>query len=300
MNLIKTQQKINEMNTSAENKNTANRSWVYYKEYYKPDNRDSILSINNKVLNSYIVNIPNVYTNSDQQIDLVTLYPGLLIGSGYTHEFKNNNQAFKLGFFFDHITGMPIIPGSSVKGLLRSLFPQRVISSKKNEISNKSEKTDWIASILKIKEVNKDKKSNIVDKLEKEIFDGGRWEEKKNKYAPIPLYQRDIFFDAIPVKIVNPNKGIYNKSKALLGEDYITPHFNEKNPRLSGLTEPQPLKFLKIMPQVQIRFRFKLTDTILDDVIITKDDKLVLFKTIISTIGIGAKTNVGYGQFEEV
>jgi len=34
------------------------------------------------------------------------------------------------------------------------------------------------------------------------------------------------------------------------------------------------------------------------DEIIDKDKKLELFKNIICDLGIGAKTNVGYGQFE--
>ncbi|MBK8110496.1 MAG: hypothetical protein IPK46_09285 [Saprospiraceae bacterium] len=74
-------------------------------------------------------------------IPLQTTYPGLLIGSGYTHEFDfpeedDKKEAFKIGFFFDHITGLPCIPGHSVKGVLRSAFPNH---EKEKYVKEKSE-----------------------------------------------------------------------------------------------------------------------------------------------------------------
>ena len=42
---------------------------------------------------------------------LSTIYPGLLTGSGMVHE-TNNQGELKLGFFFDHTSGLPMLPGS--------------------------------------------------------------------------------------------------------------------------------------------------------------------------------------------
>ena len=61
---------------------------------------------------------------------LKTTYPGLLIGSGNAHGVSLDKQFIedtgandaKLGFSFDYVTGQPYIPGSSVKGVMRSLF----------------------------------------------------------------------------------------------------------------------------------------------------------------------------------
>jgi len=69
-----------------------------------------------------------------QSFELTTIYPGLLIGAGYSHpalkEIKKSDRDevgdFQLGFFFDHTTGLPVIPGSSVKGVLKSVFPKKV------------------------------------------------------------------------------------------------------------------------------------------------------------------------------
>jgi CRISPR-associated protein Cmr6 len=93
----------------------------------------------------------------------------------------------------------------------------------------------------------------------------------------LPIYRRDIFHDAYFSK--SNAKGLF------LGTDYITPH--KDNP----LKNPQPIKFLKILPEVEITFRFELRDEIIKAM-----DKFKLFRQILLDFGVGAKTNVGYGQ----
>ena len=53
------------------------------------------------------------------------------------------------------------------------------------------------------------------------------------------------------------------------------------------------LGFVKVLPNVTFRFDFELKDSDL----LKKEGKLLLFARILSDIGIGAKTNVGYGKF---
>lgn len=55
---------------------------------------------------------------------LSTAYPGLLVGTGYAHGtgIESADADINCGFSFDYVTGQPYIPGSSVKGLLRSGF----------------------------------------------------------------------------------------------------------------------------------------------------------------------------------
>jgi CRISPR-associated protein Cmr6 len=48
------------------------------------------------------------------------------------------------------------------------------------------------------------------------------------------------------------------------------------------------------MPGVTVQFNFDLKDGIF----LKADQKADLFKLILQYYGIGAKTNVGYGQFE--
>lgn len=111
-----------------------------------------------------------------------------------------------------------------------------------------------------IQELLNDAEISIKD-LEKEIFDNG-----------------DIFFDAPVIKADNFNK--------ILGDDFLTSHGD--NP----LQNPKPLRFIKVLPEVTFRFDFNLSDGL-----ITKEQKTKLFESILKDLGLGAKTNVGYGKF---
>ena len=55
---------------------------------------------------------------------------------------------------------------------------------------------------------------------------------------------------------------------------------------------------LKIAPGCTIEFRFRLHDSVVGGNTFTANAKLDLFKKILGTVGIGAKTNVGYGQLK--
>lgn len=67
-------------------------------------------------------------------------YPGLLIGIGNSHDSgmdKKNNE-IGVGFSFDYVTGQPYIPGSTVKGVLRTYFmdhPQVITELCKKDLS---------------------------------------------------------------------------------------------------------------------------------------------------------------------
>jgi CRISPR-associated protein Cmr6 len=74
-----------------------------------------------------------------------------------------------------------------------------------------------------------------------------------------------------------------------LGLDYITPHKD------GPLKNPTPLPFLKILPGVTVNFQFQLHD----GYYLKAKGKLELFRKILLDFGVGAKTNVGYGQFQE-
>jgi len=119
--------------------------------------------------------------------NLKTTYPGLIIGAGYTHPALTEGD-FQLGFYFDHTTGMPVIPGSTVKGILKSIFPKK---GESNEI--KREKLNYINGLLK-------QNTNLLN--------DNNWEK---------LFEKgNIFFDAFISAIPHNSK--------IFAEDYITPH----------------------------------------------------------------------------
>lgn len=238
----------------------------YYKEYFNgldfsylmgngtaPDRVKNEIKRRNTALceRNLLEKIPHIeFVSEDQCFRLEILYPGLVTGIGINHEAKIEGE-FKLGVHFDWTYGMPVVYGSSVKGVLKSYF---------KEFYSK-----------------KDNQPEVKDAI-KDIFEG----EGKS------IYNRDIFFDAAIIQADSKGR--------ILCSDSITPHGD--NP----LKNPVPITFLKIAPGCKLEFRFKLVDTIIvkegKTLTLTAAQKLDIFKEILTTVGIGAKTNVGYGQLK--
>jgi len=202
--------------------------------------------INKKI--DKLINIDIVPSNIELgniHFKATTTYPGLLLGTGIDHKLPDIEGQAILGFTFDYTTGLPTIPASSIKGVLRSAFRH----------------TDYIQFLL-------DDETFDVKALELEIFGQDNGAKKISQ-------GRDIFFDAV---VVSGGK--------ILGDDYLAPHGSD------ALKNPVPLRFIKVLPDVTFRFDFELTDGILE-----KERKTILFAQILSDLGIGAKSNVGYGKF---
>jgi len=243
---------------------SANCGWLFYKKpFLKKEENDlkyELKSANKKLLKSKYFKY-TYPTATHNNIKLKTTYPGLVIGTGYMHSLKNQEENFDFGFYFDHTTGMPVIPGSTVKGVLRSLFGQ-----------NKKERYKTQKECLIIEFVGDDNLD--VEALFNEIFEG-----VDNNGDSIPMHKRDKFFDAYISKA--------DEDRLIFADDAITPH---EDP----LKDPVPNRMLKVRAGVEFTFVFELHDGILD-----ADKKEELFLQLLQFNGVGAKTNVGYGQFEE-
>jgi CRISPR-associated protein Cmr6 len=59
---------------------------------------------------------------AQQKFVMKTAYPGLLVGIGNSHGTGLSDEDVAAGFSFDYVSGQPYIPGSTVKGVLRSHF----------------------------------------------------------------------------------------------------------------------------------------------------------------------------------
>ncbi len=270
-----------------------NAGCIFFKEYYKDIIKNGgnidFKNINKKLLNIKYVSNSNVVTNIKglQSFKMKTIYPGLLIGSGYNHDISNDD-VFKIGFYFDHTTGMPLIPGSSIKGMLRSFFPNKYKEDRLSKEDRKVEAKVKILNSLLSEWGRLELTENEIEQLESQIFDG-KISDAPNTNIYSSLYNRDIFFDAYPI----------NKSTSLFEVDYITPHVN-KDGEEDINTNPKPIKFLKVAPGVEYQFLFKLCNSKLDSgKEITAEIKLDLLYRLIMIAGLGAKTNVGYGKFGE-
>lgn len=209
----------------------------------------------------------------NQAIGLRTTYPGLVAGTGLTHETHSTNE-LKLGLSFDFTTGLPIIPGSSVKGLLRSAFS---LKSGDTELVNYLLQYELNPAALRITA------PLPLATLAEEIFGPDTGSERAGSRA---MKHYDVFFDAI----IDPGH-----SGTFLATDYITPHINRKNPAMSRFTNPVPIPFLKIKSNVPIRFQFDLWER--PGQLLSVAQRKALFEAILRFLGAGAKTRVGYGQF---
>lgn len=254
---------------------------LFYKKYFDgipfdyllernsvvPDNvKNTIKKRNYELLRAELFEIPrNELVNN--WISAKIAYPGLITGIGINHEVGIEGE-FKLGMHFDFTYGMPVIYGSSIKGILRSAFPdekdcQRTYISKEKQIREYLGTGFEEIDVARIRDV---------------LFEG-------KAEDLIPVYSRDIFFDAVIISDVNSR---------ILASDSITPHGN--NP----LKNPIPITFLKIASGATMEFRFRLTSSRINGHIVTDKIKRELFRKILEDFGVGAKTNVGYGQFSEV
>ncbi len=260
------------------------------------EERNKNLTKNFEFTSSMAYDIP---CGQGQDFTMITTYPGLLCGSGYPHGIANKS-ALKIGFFFDFTSGLPVIPGSSVKGTLRSVFPGKKpddnalkkMSESEQEKSRitRENKALYIKETLntigiEIEQEGSDL-TDMIYRIEMEIFEGRIIGEDGKESAGLSLYKRDFFMDAGIVNTSHNNQ--FNNQ--IFAEDTICPHTD------GPLKNPTPLNFLKVLPDVTFKFNFDLKDRN----IITELDsskKLELFEHILMDFGVGAKTNVGYGQF---
>ncbi len=268
--------------------NKKNISKLFYKDYFKEENefnfdhvlgnkkpnddaKKAIKLRNKEIKEVELVPIPRLGIVKDNNcLSFTIAYPGLVTGVGLVHDSKNLDGAYNLGMHFDYTWGMPVVYGSSVKGVLRQYF--------KDFYKGDSDKGDLDVEDLDVEDLMEDIFSGKVRNKSKD--------EKDNEgnvinrgYDNKSIYQRDIFFDAVVTKTYN---------KRLLEDDAITPHKD------GPLKNPIPIAMLKIAPGCTIEFRFLLRDSMM----MTAKDKLDLFKKILETVGVGAKTNVGYGKLQ--
>lgn len=282
----------------------ANLGWLFYREYFRgftypevPENdsqekkkvnerTEKFFALKDRLLYDFELNKyadKTSYTRLPENrfagFELVTDYPGMLIGSGYTHDIAAVG-ATKMGFYFDHTTGLPTIPGSSVKGILRSAFPGRDREATRAENQQIAEgKMVYLKEVLTEAGIDKaTANDDFVIALEKQLFEGTLPDGNQ-----VPMPDRFVCHDAV---VVGTNGG-------LMGPDFITPH---KKPATG---EPNPIQLLKVLPGVRFRFTFQLPQVVIGETTISSVLLQKLVKRVLLDLGVGAKTNVGYGQLTD-
>ena len=231
---------------------------------------ESAISVNTDVL--------EVLRSADYSVvNMRVQAPGLLIGSGLAHGLPGSEEDVKTGLQFDYTSGLPVIPGSSVKGVIRSAFPT-IKEDKEQSNEADAEKLNYIKSLI----------ANIPE------FSALGLEDKDILELGNQMFNHgDIFADALLVGYGTRMKQ-HGPVKQVLTEDYITPHTG------GPLAQPVPIKIVKVAPGVTFAFCFKFNETKIGAKVVSASMKKALCAAILQDLGVGAKTNVGYGVLKEV
>lgn len=206
-----------------------------------------------------------------------TVYPGLVAGIGLptitekVEKNKDNSDDYKLSNFqtginLDYVTGEFRYPASSVKGVLRSVFAHKVT---KNKIEY--DNLDFIRYVFGNESLTEEKILQIENAIFGEKSDG--------------IYEKNavIFYDAT----IEKDKDVTNSDLI----DYVTPH-KEKT------KNPVPIKMIRIPENVIVNIRYSCDEDKLVKVGTNSEEIKRVFINILEFLGIGAKTNQGYGRIE--
>lgn len=245
----------------------------YYKCLLKTDEEAELhmKTCKDKLVDSDFKKHTNSYDELKQlhgvvSFQLKTCSPGLLIGIGNAHGTKGKNEDIQMGMSMDYVTGYPYIPGSTIKGIIRSgfkKFPEEICKWLGWEYESGGEQK--------------------LGELEKKVFEP----DLDKEFA-----EKDLFFDAYIIKAEECGR-------KFIDTDNITPHINKKNPAESIFKSPEAITtMLKVRPNITFEFKIRMSDggKIKDSEKNRKD----LYQNLLCELGIGAKTNLGYGSMVPV
>ncbi|MBR5597143.1 MAG: type III-B CRISPR module RAMP protein Cmr6 [Lachnospiraceae bacterium] len=94
----------------------------------------------------------------------------------------------------------------------------------------------------------------------------------------------DIFLGAFPVM---------DKERSIMEMEFVTPHKDKYK-------DPNPISMAKVKPAIAFEFSFILSDfkdQKSGNILVSAEEKKNLCKELLILMGIGAKTNVGFGKF---
>lgn len=185
--------------------NSLNMNYLYNVEYFECIFEECLeASASNKQLKDKVTDLNKqirdfVFQKADMfeelrtderycSFELDTAYPGLLIGTGNLHDIAQTG-AYKLGFTFDYVNGLPYLPGSSLKGILRNAFPGQHEEDKEGYAG-------YMKAVLK-EIMGREISDEELAEMENDIFEF-----------------QDVFLGAYPVV----------ENDKLLANEFITPH----------------------------------------------------------------------------
>ncbi len=237
----------------------------FYEARYKLMQKDAAATLK-KLLEQKHQNMTAYYGSfpeSDYEVItiLATLKTPLITGIGESHPNE-------VSMVFDHNLGIPYIPASGVKGIVRFAHTLSIFLDENGKVKEPYIDQEYLDET----------KEDIPD-----IFGGEKIIIDQNEEKKIILRGRVVFLDAYPEKIPDLHIDIMNPHYGPYYSDGVPPadHHN-----------PTPIKFLTVAPGTTFIFR----------AVTKKENRLAqkVRKALLSALteeGVGAKTAVGYGRF---
>lgn len=246
------------------NNNDKNIPAFYRETYNRIKDNNSLLKNLLEQKHKYQENFCRQHANNGSKVVEIKaeLQSALITGIGKTHPGE-------VGMTFDHTLGIPYLPATGIKGLVRLAHILNLIQDedKAKVLIHGDEKSLWLDDTHP--------ESRIPD-----LFGGELMGDDGNHRGKV------IFLDAYPesipdlhVDIMNPHYGKY------YGDD------TGKTPPADYL-DPVPVQFLTVRKGTVFIFRAVVHETETGQETIAE-----AFYTALTEQGFGAKTAVGYGHF---
>jgi len=233
----------------------------YFTRYGQMKNHAvDMLKRKHKDMDDYCASFP-----SDKYEEIVIyaiLTTPLITGIGESHPHE-------VSMVFDHNMGIPYIPASGVKGIVRLAHTLSIFLDENGKVKEPYKDQEYLDET----------KEDIPD-----IFGGEKNIADQEKEKKIILRGRVVFLDSYPAKIPDLHIDIMNP--------HYAPYYSESKPPADHYN-PTPIKFLTVAKDSTFVFR----------AVAEKKENLPekvrsAFIKALTEEGVGAKTAVGYGRFE--
>jgi len=231
--------------------------------------RDRLLALQDAVLQRWLLTVEG------SQIFEMRARTRLVVGLG-------GKGALEFGMTLHHTTGLPIIPGSALKGAARNYALWTIAA----EVFKDSKPEDW-------------QTNESLDALDKQLMEKGQVphplaESYRRIFGSQEASGECVFHDAVISRL---------PKETLFSVDVMTPHFKDyytssgTKPPHDG-DNPNPVSFLTVSTGTHFGFAVGQRHGLSDP-----DQMLTAARWLASALdemGIGAKTAAGYGAFKLV
>jgi CRISPR-associated protein Cmr6 len=234
----------------------------------------------------------------------------LLVGLG-------GKGVMEFGLTLSHVTGLPIIPGSALKGLARAYGLMTIAAELKVPVTD-PKFLGALEIVLANHERDKEKREkdkefedalrdisdgygNHPDTVLRTLNDHRLGNEWRTIFGNQKVAGACVFHDAVIKPPLN---------KALFELDVMTPHFkdyyddlNKENPDYARADpphdgqNPNPIMFITVAAKTQFSFAVGLRAAARQELEVQKQ-AVEWLKKALNELGVGAKTGSGYGVFQ--